>query len=133
MHDCPRCGRGRDPSAACAHCGDAVTAPAAWQAGAAAFARKEALERWDAVLDASPVFADTSKGKPASPPPAPAFRAPLELEAKEPVKPQRILNTTTSNAPSFLEVAIDARFDVDSACADGDPAVDLLVTMTPMG
>jgi hypothetical protein len=133
MFDCPRCGRGRDPSAACAHCGDAVTAQAAWHSGAAPFARKEALERWDAALDASPVFADTAKPKPATPPTAPAFRAPLELEPKAPVKPKPILGTTTSNAPAFLDVAIDARFDVDSACADGDPAVDLLVTMTPMG
>jgi len=133
MQDCPRCGSWRDPAKPCMQCGESNAAPAAPRAPAAPFSRKEALERWDAVLDASPVFADPSKPKPASPPPAPKFLVPFDFEAQDVVDTQPIGEPAGGGSESVLDVAIDARFDVDSAPSDHDPAVDLLVTMTPMG
>src|SRR6185295_6332879 len=99
----------------------------------ATLARKEALERWDAVLDQSPVFADPTKPKPTGPISAPAFLVPFDFEAQDMYDTQPIGEPTTGEAASALDVAIDARFDSESAPADSDPAVDLLVTMTPMG
>ncbi len=109
-------------------------APAApVRAPLAPMSREEARRRWDEVLDHSPVFADPSKPKSASPPPAPPFLVPFDFEAQDVSDTQPIGEPTTGDASPALDVAIDARFDVVSAPADSDPAVDLLVTMTPLG
>jgi len=134
MKDCPKCGRWRDLTKACVHCGDAAPAPvaAAPRAPVLPNVSKEVLSRWDAVLDQSPVFADPSKPTPANVP-APAFLVPFDFEPQDMNDTGPIAEHTTGDAPSQLDIAMDARFDVTSAPAEGDPAVDLLVTMTPMG
>jgi uncharacterized protein YegL len=111
----------RDSAETCAHCAASPRAPVS------PHARQEALQRWDAVLDHSPIFADPSKPK-TSPPPRPPFLVPFDFESQD-------LNDTspTTDVNAALDVTLDARFDVTSAPADNDPAVDLLVTLTPMG
>lgn len=64
------------------------------------------IERWNSILDASPVFAGQG-----------AF------EVQTPDMP----------TPGTLDVAIGAKFDVASAPADGDPVVKMLVTVSPVG
>jgi uncharacterized protein YegL len=102
--------------------------------------REEALSRWDAALDASPVFAnmfDEPKPAPkAEPEPAPPEVPMLEVPPTArpitgPVWP--VTAPAIDDTPAELEVGIDALFGVASAPADSDPAVDLLVTITPNG
>lgn len=92
--------------------------------------RAEALSRWDAVLDQSPVFADPTKPAAA----APAMQAMTDLGEAPGAAPATWPIVAPMEAyPQQLEVAIDALFGVSSAPAETDPAVDLLVTLTPNG
>jgi uncharacterized protein YegL len=95
--------------------------------------REEALSRWDAVLDHSPVFADPTKPRPATPPPQPHFLVPFDFDTQDVITTSPISAATGCDASAALDIAMDARFDVASAPRDSDPAVDLLVTMTPLG
>lgn len=95
--------------------------------------RAEALQRWEAVLDNSPVFADPRKPRPETPPQAPPFLVPFDFKTQDVITTSPIGAPVDGDSTLALEVAIDARFDVSSAPRDSDPAVDLLVTMTPLG
>jgi len=91
--------------------------------------REERLSRWDAALDASPVFADMFEEKKDAP--AAAAPAPAAQPITGPVWPET--PPAIEDVPTELQVQIDALFGVSSAPADSDPAVDLLVTITPSG
>ncbi len=69
-------------------------------------------DRWYPVLEQNPVFSGDTTGAPVL---------------------QPVLEPIGSSGPLILEVAMDPRFEVDSAPQDGDPVVNLLLTMTPNG
>jgi uncharacterized protein YegL len=97
--------------------------------GDPAASRSEELTRWDAALDASPVFADIATPRDSVPAPQVTVLA-SETNAAGPAWP---VVAPSGAFPATLDVAIDALFGVSSAPADNDPAVDLLVTLTPNG
>lgn len=98
----------------------------------AAATRAESLAKWDAALDASPVFggeaqADDRTRVTDAPTCAPA------IEAVAGAMWPSLVASGAAAAPASLDVAIDTMFSVASAPAATDPAVDLLVTVTPNG
>ncbi len=84
------------------------------------------------VPEPTPAPAVAKAPEPAARPAAPPPGAVLPVPLGDPL-PHLSPEPDTADLPSKLDVAIDARFDMPSAPAHTDAAVDLLLTLAPTG